>query len=183
MLDLARHIMDQKSARFDIEKFEGHYETALVNLINSKHAGKALAPKARRRGDNVVELMKPLRQSVGAFRPHAPQIVKGGPQGFGWAKRDADAHRGQKGEGKGEEVIAQSAAQVRLARVRRTLRTGVADRVQDTVDRRGRLILRKAGRRLLVGQLDSSLPGMRIGPILHPAMFLALADVTGLQQD
>jgi DNA end-binding protein Ku len=65
MLDLARHIVDQKSARFDPEKFEDHYEAALVDLINSKRAGKAVAPKARPRGDNVVDLMEALRRSVG----------------------------------------------------------------------------------------------------------------------
>jgi hypothetical protein len=29
MLDLAKHIVNQKSGRFEPEKFEGHYETAL----------------------------------------------------------------------------------------------------------------------------------------------------------
>ena len=39
MLDLAKHIVDQKSGRFEPGKFEDHYETALVDLINSKRAG------------------------------------------------------------------------------------------------------------------------------------------------
>ncbi len=65
MLDLAKHIVNQKSGRFEPGKFEDHYETALVDLINSKRAGKPIAPKERPRGDNVVDLMEALRRSVG----------------------------------------------------------------------------------------------------------------------
>src|SRR6266480_3714514 len=36
MLDLAKHIVEQKSAEFDPEKFEDHYEAALAELINQK---------------------------------------------------------------------------------------------------------------------------------------------------
>jgi len=65
MLDLARHIVEQKAGRFEPEKFEDQYETALVDLINQKRAGKAITPKERPRGDNVVDLMEALRRSVG----------------------------------------------------------------------------------------------------------------------
>ena len=65
MLDLARHIFNQKTGTFDPEKFEDHYETALVDLINQKRAGKAIRPKERPKGENVVDLMEALRQSVG----------------------------------------------------------------------------------------------------------------------
>src|SRR6201991_1740122 len=65
MLDLARHIVNQKAGRFDPEKFEDHYETALIDLINQKRAGKTIRPKERPRGENVVDLMEALRQSVG----------------------------------------------------------------------------------------------------------------------
>src|SRR6201995_985094 len=58
MLDLAKHIVEQKSASFEPDKFEDHYETALVDLINQKRAGKPIAPKERPRGENVVELME-----------------------------------------------------------------------------------------------------------------------------
>jgi len=34
MLDLAKHIVNQKSGNFQPEKFEDHYETALIDLIN-----------------------------------------------------------------------------------------------------------------------------------------------------
>jgi DNA end-binding protein Ku len=65
MLDLARHIVDQKSGRFEPDKFEDQYETALVDLINQKRAGKPITPKERPRGENVVDLMEALRRSVG----------------------------------------------------------------------------------------------------------------------
>ena len=57
--------MNQKSGTFEPEKFEDHYETALVDLINQKRAGKPITPKERPRGENVVDLMEALRKSVG----------------------------------------------------------------------------------------------------------------------
>jgi hypothetical protein len=42
MLDLARHIVDQKAGHFEPDKFEDQYETALVDLINQKRAGKPI---------------------------------------------------------------------------------------------------------------------------------------------
>jgi DNA end-binding protein Ku len=65
MLDLARHIVNQKSGRFEPDKFEDQYETALVDLINQKRSGKPIVPKDRPRGENVVDLMEALRRSVG----------------------------------------------------------------------------------------------------------------------
>jgi DNA end-binding protein Ku len=69
MLDLAKHIVNQKSGRFEPNKFEDHYEAALVDLINSKRAGKPIAAKARPRGENVVDLMDALRRSIGGAEP------------------------------------------------------------------------------------------------------------------
>jgi DNA end-binding protein Ku len=65
MLDLAKHIVNQKSGRFEPEKFEDQYETALVDLINEKRAGKPIKPKERPAAGNVVDLMEALRRSVG----------------------------------------------------------------------------------------------------------------------
>ncbi|MFL6840112.1 MAG: Ku protein [Bradyrhizobium sp.] len=72
MLDLAKHIVNQKSGRFEPQKFEDHYETALIDLLNKKRAGKPVAQKARPRGENVVDLMDALRRSVGAAQPAKP---------------------------------------------------------------------------------------------------------------
>ena len=65
MLDLARHIVDQKSGSFEPDKFEDQYETALIDLINQKRAGKPITPKERPASTNVVDLMEALRRSVG----------------------------------------------------------------------------------------------------------------------
>ena len=65
MLDLAKHIVNQKSGNFEPEKFDDHYKSALVDLINQKRSGKPIIPKERPRGENVVDLMEALRQSVG----------------------------------------------------------------------------------------------------------------------
>jgi DNA end-binding protein Ku len=65
MLDLARHIVEQKSGSFEPGKFEDQYETALVDLINQKRSGKPITPKERPRGENVVDLIEALRKSVG----------------------------------------------------------------------------------------------------------------------
>ena len=72
MLDLAKHIVTQKSAAFDPEKFEDHYEAALVDLINQKRSGKTIAAKPRPRGENVVDLMDALKRSIAGERGTAP---------------------------------------------------------------------------------------------------------------
>jgi len=64
MLDLAKHIVNQKAADFDPEKFEDHYEEALTELINAKRNGKIIAAKPRPRGENVVDLMDALKKSI-----------------------------------------------------------------------------------------------------------------------
>ena len=63
MPDLAEHIVNQKAGRFEPNKFEDQYETALVDIINQKRAGTPITPKERPRGENVVDLMDALRKS------------------------------------------------------------------------------------------------------------------------
>ena len=69
MLDLAKHIVNQKAGQFEPGKFEDQYETALIDLINQKRAGKLVTPKERPRGENVVDLMDALRKSIGGTEP------------------------------------------------------------------------------------------------------------------
>lgn len=64
MLDLAKHIVTQKAADFEPEKFEDHYEAALADLINAKRNGKTIGPKPRPRGENVVDLLDALKKSI-----------------------------------------------------------------------------------------------------------------------
>jgi DNA end-binding protein Ku len=76
MLDLAKHIVEQKAGNFDPDKFEDHYETALVDLINKKRAGTPITPKERPRGENVVDLMEALRKSIGSKSAPEPAAAK-----------------------------------------------------------------------------------------------------------
>jgi DNA end-binding protein Ku len=69
MLDLAKHIVNQKAGRFEPAKFEDQYEAALVDLINKKRAGQPITKKDRPAGGNVVDLMEALRRSVGGAQP------------------------------------------------------------------------------------------------------------------
>ncbi|WP_441280959.1 non-homologous end joining protein Ku [Tardiphaga sp. 862_B3_N1_1] len=65
MLDLARHIVEQKAAEFEPGKFEDRYESALVDLVNQKRSGVVLKPHGKARpGTNVVDLMTALQQSL-----------------------------------------------------------------------------------------------------------------------
>ncbi|WOH80587.1 Ku protein [Bradyrhizobium sp. BEA-2-5] len=75
MADLARHVVNQKAGRFEPERFEDHYETALIELINQKRAGKPITPKEKPDAGNVVDLMEALRRSVGgaAAKAEAPK--------------------------------------------------------------------------------------------------------------
>src|ERR1700737_610170 len=76
MLDLAKHIVNQKAGRFEPDKFEDQYETALVDLINQKRSGKPITAKERPRGENVVDLMDALRKSVGGGAATATEAPK-----------------------------------------------------------------------------------------------------------
>src|SRR4051795_7322092 len=64
MLELAKHIVNQKAGEFEPEKFEDHYEEALTELINAKRQGKSISHKPRPTGGNVVDLMDALKQSL-----------------------------------------------------------------------------------------------------------------------
>ena len=76
MLDLAKHIVQQKTAEFAPDKFEDHYEAALTDLINQKRNGKTIAAKPRPRGQNVVDLMDALKRSIGSGTK-APAAARG----------------------------------------------------------------------------------------------------------
>jgi DNA end-binding protein Ku len=73
MLDLAKHIVEQKSGEFDPGKFDDRYEAALVQLVNSKRNGTLGKAKATPRpGTNVVDLMTALQQSLKGGGAKAP---------------------------------------------------------------------------------------------------------------
>src|SRR6201746_2002641 len=65
MLDLARHIVETKSADFEPAKFEDRYENALVELLNQKRKGEPLRTSTKPRDTgNVINLMDALRKSL-----------------------------------------------------------------------------------------------------------------------
>src|SRR5947209_13538033 len=57
MLDLAKHIVEQKSGHFEPERFEDHYEAGLTELLDKKQHGRPIARVESRSSSNVVNLM------------------------------------------------------------------------------------------------------------------------------
>jgi DNA end-binding protein Ku len=70
MLDLAKHIVEQKNGHFEPEKFEDHYETALAALLAKKQKGLPIAAAKRPVPGNVVNLMDALRASLKSAGQH-----------------------------------------------------------------------------------------------------------------
>jgi DNA end-binding protein Ku len=64
MVELAKHIIDKMSGKFQPEQFEDRYEMALIELIRSKQKGTPIKPQPSHRQTNVINLMDALRRSV-----------------------------------------------------------------------------------------------------------------------
>ena len=73
MLDLAKHIVEQKSGSFEPEQFEDRYEQALIDLINQKRtdglSNQAKGRPDRRQRDQPDDALK---RSPPAKSRHAP---------------------------------------------------------------------------------------------------------------
>src|SRR5215203_2708031 len=64
MLDLAKHIVEQKSGHFEPKKFEDHYEAALQELLEKKQKRLPIAVGKKPTPSNVVDLMSALKASI-----------------------------------------------------------------------------------------------------------------------
>ena len=69
MLNLAVHILDSKKDRFDPDKFEDRYETALRKLIKAKEAGKPLPKAAEKSSARRTPAARRSRGNGGRKRP------------------------------------------------------------------------------------------------------------------
>jgi DNA end-binding protein Ku len=72
MLDLAKHIVEQKSGSFEPDQFEDRYEAALIDLINQKRNGLPAAKAAPKSSGNVINLMDALKRSLASERQAPP---------------------------------------------------------------------------------------------------------------
>lgn len=73
MKELAQHIVDSKTGKFDPAKFEDRYENALVELLRAKQAGAVIRPKKEEPApQRVINLMDALRASIGADAKKKP---------------------------------------------------------------------------------------------------------------
>lgn len=72
MVEIAARIIEQTGGRFEPEKFEDRYETALRELIDARSKGKTVAVAELSRDTKVVDLMAALKASLGRRRPAPP---------------------------------------------------------------------------------------------------------------
>jgi DNA end-binding protein Ku len=79
MKELAEVIIGRKTGHFDPTKFEDRYETAMLELLRTKEAGRpAVVERAAQKPHNVINIMEALRRSIEAeqkapARPPAAQ--------------------------------------------------------------------------------------------------------------
>jgi DNA end-binding protein Ku len=90
MKQLAVHILETKASHFDPSKFADHYETALVELLRAKQAGRIVeAPKDEPAPHRVINLMDALRASIGAETKKKPAAASTKVRSGTAAKRKA----------------------------------------------------------------------------------------------
>jgi DNA end-binding protein Ku len=91
MKDLAAHIVDSKAGHFEPTGFEDHYETALVELLRAKQAGRVIQqPKDEEATPaRVVNLMDALRASIGTETKKKPAAASTRSRAAAGGKRKA----------------------------------------------------------------------------------------------
>jgi DNA end-binding protein Ku len=69
MLDLASHIVSNKSGHFDPSHFEDRYENALVDLLKKKSSGRAVNQRLMLRIGESDNRLRPARVSLSWMQP------------------------------------------------------------------------------------------------------------------
>ena len=87
MLDLAKHIVEQKSGSFEPDQFEDRYESALIELINQKRNG--IKTPAKVSAENQRQRHQP--DGCAEAQPRQREAVRSGRQGQG-----QDAEKGSR---------------------------------------------------------------------------------------
>ena len=93
MLDLARTLIDQKTAPFDAGEFHDRYVEALEDLIAKKRKAKGkkiledVEEPETARGSNVIDLMAALKKSVGGKEEKAKPAARKAPAKKAQAKK------------------------------------------------------------------------------------------------
>jgi len=72
MKELAAHIVDSKATHFDPSTFQDHYETALVEMLRAKQAGRVIEAPKPAQSPRVINLMDALRASIGSESKKKP---------------------------------------------------------------------------------------------------------------
>lgn len=105
MMDLAKELVERKTAPFEPEKFHDRYREALRELIERKRQGEAVVEpgeRETRRGENVVDLMDALKRSVADDAKAGGEGPDGrGSSGKVKGKRAAGAGKGGKASSSG----------------------------------------------------------------------------------
>ena len=105
MLDLAKHIVEQKSGSFEPEQFEDRYEQALIDLINQKRSGISTGAKAAPKSTgNVINLMDALKRSLAGEKQLA-SAAKGQEKGQEKAQVKSKAKKPRKAAAGQREML------------------------------------------------------------------------------
>lgn len=78
MLELAKHIIEKMTGKFEPEQFEDRYENALIELVRSKQKGTPIKAQPVQRQTNVINLMDALRKSVEGASSERPERERKG---------------------------------------------------------------------------------------------------------
>lgn len=78
MLDLAKHIIETKTGKFDPADFDDRYDAALEELIRAKIEGRKPTSRPAEKRETVVDLMAALRESAkrAAKKPATKKLAR-----------------------------------------------------------------------------------------------------------